>query len=42
LTLTTPFWLDDDDEVYVELSVDAAMTSVFKFYGARANFTLRI
>jgi hypothetical protein len=42
LTLTTPFWLDDDDEFYVELSVDAALTSVFKFYGARANFTLRI
>jgi hypothetical protein len=42
LTLTTPFWLDNDDEVYVELSVDAGLTSVFKFYGARANFTLRI
>ena len=42
LTLTTPFWLDDDDEVYVELAVDGALTSVFDYYGSRANFTLRI
>jgi hypothetical protein len=42
LTITTPFFLDDDDEVYVEVSVDAAATSVFAYYGARANFTLRI
>lgn len=42
LTLTTPFWVDDDDLVYVELSCDAAATSVFKYFGARANFTLRV
>ena len=42
LTLTTPFWLDEDDEVYVELAVDGALTSVFDYYGARANYTLRI
>lgn len=42
LTLSAPFWLDDDDEVYVELVCDAAATSVFKYYGARANFTLRL
>lgn len=42
LTLDTPIWLDDDDEAYVELSCDAAATSVFKYFGARANFTLRI
>jgi hypothetical protein len=42
LTLETPFWLDNDDEVYVELSVDAAATSVFSYYGARANYTFRV
>ena len=42
LTLISPFWLDDDDEVYVELAVDGGLTSVFDYYGARANFTLRI
>jgi len=42
VTVTTPFWLDDDDEVYLELTIDAALTSVFDIYGARANFTLRI
>jgi len=42
LTLTTPVWLDDDNEAYVELTVDAATTSVIKLYGARANYTLRV
>lgn len=42
LSLAAPFWVDDDDQVTVELSVDAAATSVFKYYGARANFTLRL
>ncbi len=42
LTLTTPFWLDDDDLILVQLSADAALTSVFRFHGARANYTLRI
>ena len=42
LTITTPFWLDDDDEVYVELTVDAAATSAVTAWGARANFTLRV
>lgn len=42
LTLTTPIWLDDDDEVYVEFTVDAATTSAFDYYGARANYTLRL
>ncbi len=41
LTLTTPIWLDNDDEILVQLSADAALTSVFAFHGARANFTLR-
>jgi len=42
LTITTPLWLDDDDEVYVELTIDAALTSLFDIYGARANFNLRL
>jgi hypothetical protein len=42
LTVTTPFWVDDDNEVYVELTLDAAAGSVIKLQGARANYTLRI
>jgi hypothetical protein len=42
LTLTTPIWMNNDYEVYVELTVDAAATSAIKLYGARANFTLRM
>ncbi len=42
LTLTTPVWVDEDDEVYVEMTFDAAATSAIKLIGARANYTLRI
>jgi len=42
LALVTPLWVDDDDDVYVELTVDAATTSVVKLIGARANYTLRL
>jgi hypothetical protein len=42
LSLATPAWLDDDDCYYVELDCDAAASSVFKFYGARLNYTLRL
>ncbi len=42
LTLTTPAWLDDDDLYYVEVSVDPAAGSVFDWYGARVNYTLRV
>jgi hypothetical protein len=42
LTLTTPIWLDDDDLVQVRLTLDAAATSVVRFHGARANYTLRL
>lgn len=41
LTLTTPIWLDDDDEITVVISFDAAATSALTFFGARANFTFR-
>ena len=42
LTLTTPFWMDDDSLVLLELTVDSGASSVFKFHGARANYTLRL
>jgi hypothetical protein len=42
LTITTPFWVDEDNEVYVELTIDAAANSVDKLQGARANYTLRL
>jgi hypothetical protein len=42
LTLTTPIWLDDDDLVQVRMTFDAAATSVVRFHGARANYTLRL
>jgi hypothetical protein len=42
LTVTTPFWIDNDDVIYVELSVDGGANGVFDLYGARANFTLRV
>jgi hypothetical protein len=41
LTITTPPWMDDDEIYYVELTVNAAATSVVKLFAARANFTLR-
>lgn len=42
LTVTTPEWCDDDSEYFIELTVDAAATSVVKFQGARANYDLRV
>ncbi len=42
LNVTTPVWIDEDNEAYVELTIDAAATSVVKLMGARANYTLRI
>ena len=42
LTLTTPIWLDDDANVFVELAFTAAATSDFDFIAARFNYTLRL
>jgi hypothetical protein len=42
VTLSTPVWVDEDDVYYLCLTVDAAATTAFTFYGARANFTLRV
>ncbi len=41
VTLSTPVWIDDDEAFYLELVVDAAATTVFTFWGARANFDVR-
>lgn len=42
LSITTPFWMDEDDLVTIEITFDAAATSALTFFGARANFTLRM
>lgn len=42
VTLTTPVWLDDNDEYVLYLYLDCATTSVVTLYGARANFDLRV
>lgn len=42
VTLASPAWLDDDDAYFLELVVDAAATTVFTLYGARANYELRV
>ncbi len=42
LTITTPFWVDNDVYVLVELSVDQAGDGgLFEVLGAFANYTLR-
>jgi hypothetical protein len=42
LTITTPFWLDNDVYVLVELTCNQAATTTVDFLGAVANYTLRI
>jgi hypothetical protein len=43
LTLTTPFWLDNDVYCLVELTIDqAGDTGVSELLAAVANFTLRL
>jgi hypothetical protein len=42
ITLTTPEWVDQNVAFYLKLVVDCAATTVFTFYGARANYTLRV
>ena len=41
LTITTPFWLDNDEYVLVQLTMVAAATTQIDILGAFANFTLR-
>ena len=42
VTLDTPEWIDDAVAFFLKLVVDAAATTDFVFYGARANYTLRV
>jgi len=43
LTITTPFWIDNDQVVLVELTCDqAGDTGVIDLLGTIANYTLRI
>lgn len=42
VTLDTPAWVDDDDAYVLQLVVDAAATTVFTLWGARANYDLRM
>ena len=42
LTVTTPAYLDDDQELFVELAIVAAAGSVVKVYDARVNYELNI
>ena|SRR3990167_2542928 len=42
LTITTPFWIDNDQYVLVELTFDQAATTTIDLLGAVANFTLRV
>lgn len=42
VAITTPTWLDDGDAYYLQLVVDAAATTIFTLFGARANYELRV
>jgi hypothetical protein len=42
ITLTTPVFIDNDEAYHVEMTVDAAAGTVFKFFGAIVNYDLRV
>lgn len=42
VTLTTPEWIDDAAAFVLKLVIDCAAATVVTFFGARANFELRI
>jgi hypothetical protein len=42
LTITTPFWLDNDEYCWLAIAFDKAATSTVEFLGAVANYTLRL
>jgi hypothetical protein len=42
LTITTPFWISNNEYVLVEVTVNQALTSTVDFLGAVANFTYRV
>ncbi len=41
-TLTTPIWIDNDQFVTLQITIDGATNSVVNLYGARVNGTLRL
>jgi hypothetical protein len=42
VTLDTPIWIDEDEYVLIELTLDRAATSVVHLLGAFARYTLRL
>ena len=42
VALDAPAWVDEDDVYWLKLVVDCAAATVFTFYGARANYTLKV
>jgi len=42
VNVTTPEFLDDGDCYWLKLVIDCAATTVLKFYGAIAHYTLRV
>ena len=42
VTLTTPAWIDNDEEYLLELSCVCAITTVLEFLGAVVNYTARL
>lgn len=42
LTLSTPVWIDNDQYVLVELTLNKAATTTIDLLGAVVNFTLRV
>lgn len=42
ISITTPVFIAEDEDVFVELTVNAAATSVIKLQGVSSNYTLRI
>lgn len=41
INITTPFYLEDDEYLWVHLAIDKAATSTFEFLGAFAYYILR-
>ena len=42
VSITTPQWIDEGEAYWLKLVVDAAATTEFTFFGAQANYTLRV
>lgn len=42
ITLDSPAWIDEDEAYVLSCTIDGAAATVFKLYGARANYTLRV